>query len=213
MRPSPPPRRRVWAGGDYNDFLKNPVFIIIVINVIIYLVARVRTADAIINMGLSPSLFTEKPWTILTNMFVHVDFWHIFGNMITLFFFGRVVYQLIGTGRFLLVYFIGGIVGNLLYIWLGSSATIAIGASGAVYAIAGTLVVMMPTMRVAIWGILPMPLWAVILLFFVIWSIPGVFSDIGGLSKVAWQAHLGGLIMGLAAGFYFRKKMRYLYYR
>ena len=207
MRPSPPPRRRVWAGGDYNDFLKNPVFIIIVINVIIYLVARVRTADAIINMGLSPSLFTEKPWTILTNMFVHVDFWHIFGNMITLFFFGRVVYQLIGTGRFLLVYFIGGIVGNLLYVWLGEPFSIAIGASGAIYAVAGALVVMMPTMRVAIWGILPMPLWAVVLLFFVLWSIPNFIPGI------AWQAHLGGIVIGLAAGYYFRRTLRYLYIR
>lgn len=213
MRPSQSPRRRGWSGGDYGDYLKNPVFILIVINVIIYLIARVKTADAIVNMGLSPSMFTEKPWTMITNMFVHVDFWHIFGNMFTLFFFGRVIYQLIGTGRFLLVYFVGGIVGNLLYIWLGSSASIAIGASGAVYALAGTLVVMMPTMRVAIWGIFPMPLWAVILLFFVLWSIPGVFSDIAGQAKVAWQAHLGGLAVGLIAGYYFRRKMRYLYYR
>jgi membrane associated rhomboid family serine protease len=133
--------------------------------------------------------------------------------MITLFFFGRVLYQLVGGRRFLLVYFIGGIVGNLLYVWLGEPLSIAIGASGAIYAIAGALVVMMPTMRVAIWGILPMPLWAVILFFFVLWSIPGVFSDIAGQSQVAWQAHLGGIVIGLAAGYYFRRTLRYLYLR
>lgn len=213
MKPSPPPRRRASSGEDYSDFLKNPVYVIIIINLIVYLIARVKTNDAIVNMGLSPSLFTEKPWTILTNMFVHVDFLHIFGNMITLFFFGRVIYQIVGSGKFLLLYFIGGIVGNLLYLWLGSSASFAIGASGAVYALAGALVVMMPTMKVAIWGIIPMPLWVAILLFFVLWSIPGVFSDIAGISKVAWQAHLGGLAAGLIAGYFFRKKMRYIYYR
>jgi membrane associated rhomboid family serine protease len=67
--------------------------------------------------------------------------------------------------------------------------------------------VMMPTMRVAIWGILPMPLWAVILFFFVLWSIPNFIPGI------AWQAHLGGIVIGLAAGYYFRRTLRYLYLR
>jgi membrane associated rhomboid family serine protease len=207
MKPSQPSRRRVWTGGGMGGFLQNPVYIIIIINLIFYIAALIDRAKIVLNLGLSPSLFTEKPWTIITNMFVHADFWHIFGNMITLFFFGRVVYQLIGMRRFLLVYFVGGVVGNLLYVWLGEPLSIAIGASGAVYALAGTLVVMMPTMRVAIWGILPMPLWVVILLFFVLWSIPNF------IPSIAWQAHLGGLVVGLAAGFYFRRTMRYIYCR
>ncbi len=208
MKPSPPPpRRRVWTGGDYNDWLSNPVIIIILINLIIYLVARVKTNDALINLGLSPGLFTEKPWTILTNMFVHVDFLHIFGNMITLYFFGQVVYKIIGKGWFLLLYLGGGIISNLIYIWLGSQYSIAYGASGAVYTLAGTLVVMMPTMTVAVWGVLPLPLWVVILLFFVLWSVPNIIPG------VAWQAHLGGLAAGLIAGFFFRRKKRFIYYR
>ena len=225
MKPSPPPRRRVWTGGGSGGFWQNPVYVIIAINLVVFIAALIITRDYrnefVGNLGLSSSLFIEKPWTIITNMFTHTEFWHIFGNMITLFFFGRVIYQLVGTGRFLLVYFVGGIVGNLLFIWLGSSPIgisptgteiypIAIGASGAVYALAGALVVMMPKMQVAVWGILPMPLWAVILLFFVLWSIPGVFSNIAGQSQVAWQAHLGGLAAGLIAGFFFRKRYRYI---
>jgi membrane associated rhomboid family serine protease len=207
MRPSPPPRRRVWTGGGTGGFLQNPVYIIIIVNLIIFIAALIDKVKIVGNLGLSPSLFTEQPWTVLTAMFVHAEFWHFFGNMITLFFFGRVLYQLVGTGRFLLVYFIGGIVGNLLYVWLGEPFSIAIGASGAIYAVAGALVVMMPTMRVAIWGILPMPLWAVVLLFFVLWSIPNFIPGI------AWQAHLGGIVIGLAAGYYFRRTLRYLYIR
>ena len=205
MKPSPPPRRRVWTSGGSGDIWQNPVYVIIIVNFIIFVAALVDRVKIVGNLGLSPSLFTEKPWTILTNMFVHAEFWHIFGNMITLFFFGRVILQLLGTGRFLLLYFIGGIVGNLLYIWLGTPLSIAIGASGAIYALAGALVVMMPTMRVAIWGIIPMPLWVAILLFFVLWSLPNFIPGI------AWQAHLGGLAVGLIAGFYFRRKMRFIY--
>ena len=140
-------------------------------------------------------------------MFVHVEIWHILGNMLTLFFFGRVVYQLIGTKWFLLVYFVGGIAGNLLYIWLGEPYAIAIGASGAVYALAGALVVMMPTMKVTLYGVIPMPLWAFVLIFLVLWSIPGFIPGI------AWQGHLGGFVVGIIAGFIFRRRTRYVFYR
>jgi membrane associated rhomboid family serine protease len=207
MKPSPPPRRRIWTGGGHGSFFQDPVLVIIAINLIVFIAALTKKVYLVTNLGLSPSLFTEKPWTILTNMFVHVEFWHIFGNMVTLFFFGRVVYQLVGSKRFLLVYFVGGILGNIIYIWLGVPQSIAIGASGAIYAIAGALVMMMPNMRVAIWGVIPMPLWAVVLLFFVLWSIPNFIPGI------AWQAHLGGLAAGLIAGFFFRRRMRYVSYR
>ena len=207
MKPSPPPRRRVRMGGDYGDWLTNPIIIIVIINLIVFFATLARREDVISNLGLVQSLFTQRPWTIVTNLFVHEGFWHIFGNMITLFFFGRAIYQLVGSRWFLLVYFGGGIVGNLLYVWLGAPLSIAIGASGAVYALAGALVVMMPTMRVAVWGVLPLPLWVVILLFFVLWSIPNFIPGI------AWQAHLGGLAAGLIAGFFLRRKTRYSYYR
>ncbi|MGD0779237.1 MAG: rhomboid family intramembrane serine protease [Dehalococcoidales bacterium] len=204
---SPPPRRRLWTGGGTGGFLQNPVYIIIIINLIIYLASFINSDKLVNTFGLSPSLFTQQPWTILTNMFVHVEFWHIFGNMLTLFFFGQVVYQLVGTKWFLLVYFVGGIVGNLGYIWLGDPYSIAIGASGAIFALTGALVVMMPTMRVNLWGIIPMPLWAFVLIFMVLWSIPNLFPGI------AWQGHLGGLLVGLATGFFFRRKRRVIYYR
>jgi len=126
--------------------------------------------------------------------------------MLVLYFFGRVIYRLVGTNKFLLVYFIGGIAGNLLYLVLGESLSVAIGASGAVYAIAGALVVINPNARVLLWFFIPMPLWVVVLLFFVLWSfIPGL--------GIAWQAHIGGLVVGLIAGYFFRKKLRYIVYR
>jgi membrane associated rhomboid family serine protease len=150
-------------------------------------------------LGLIPFYFASRPWTIITSMFIHAGFWHIFGNMFTLFFFGNFFTRMVGNWKFLLVYFIGGIVGNALFLLLKWDApTIVVGASGAVYAIAGSLVMMVPKLRVSLWGIIPMPLWVVVLIFFVAWSfVPGV----------AWQAHIGGLLAGVIAGLIFRRRM------
>jgi membrane associated rhomboid family serine protease len=159
-------------------------------------------------LALIPAIFVERVWTLLTAMFVHADFLHILFNMFALFFFGRVLRQLIGQNRFLLVFFIGGIAGNVLYLVLNLDSVITlVGASGAVYAIAGALVLMVPRMRVLFWGIIPMPLWVFVVVFLGILSLPGITA-----SNVAWQAHFGGLAAGLIAGYFFRKRMLPLVY-
>ena len=187
-------------------FSLNPILVIIVVNFLLF-IATIINGDIIYYLGLIPIEFIRHPWTILTNMFVHAGFGHIFGNMITLYFFGSFLSQLVGRNKFLMLYFGGGILGNILYLLLGEPLSIAVGASGAVYAVAGALVMMMPNLKVRLYFILPMPLWVVVLVFFGLWSIPGFMPGI------AWQAHLGGLIVGLIAGYFFRKKGRYYYYR
>ena len=186
----------------YRGFSMNPIWMIIAANLVLY-IATIINRDIIYYLGLIPVEFTSHPWTIVTNMFIHATFWHLFGNMLVLFFFGRALTMLVGANKFLLVYFVGGIVGNILYLLLGEPLSIAIGASGAVYAIAGALVVMRPNTRVLLYFFIPMPLWLVVLVFFGIWSIPGFITGI------AWQAHLGGLITGLVAGYFFRRGERY----
>lgn len=183
---------------------QNPVLVIIALN-IAFFVATSISDNLIGTLGLAPALFLKRPWTIITNLFIHASFWHIFGNMVTLYFFGRVLDQIVGKNRFLLVYFIGGIIGNIAFMLLNLNSNIGvIGASGAVYAVAGALVLLVPNMRVLMWFIAPLPLWVVVLLFFVLWSfIPGV----------AWQAHMGGLVTGLVAGYIFRRSGRYYSYR
>ncbi|MFC1942606.1 rhomboid family intramembrane serine protease [Chloroflexota bacterium] len=202
LKNSSPERSR-----SYNGFSFNPILAIIAVNLLVSIIAILFKDWIINNLGLVPILFLERPWTIITNMFVHAGFGHIFGNMMTLFFFGRALSQLIGDNKFLLVYFVGGIVGNILYLLLGEPLSIAIGASGAVYAVAGTLVVLMPKLKVHLYFLIPMPLWVVILVFFGIWSIPGFMPGI------AWQAHLGGLLTGLVAGYYLRKHGHRYYIR
>ncbi len=204
--PPPPSRRARRFTGFSGAFGLNPVLVLIVINFVFY-IATLINGDIIGKLGLVPLLFAERPWTILTAMFLHQGFWHLFGNMLTLFFFGTFLVRLVGNNWFLLLYFVGGLVGNAIYIWLGEPLSLVVGASGAVYAIAGALVVMMPRLPVRLYFVIPVPLWVVVLVFFVLWSIPGVIPGI------AWQAHLGGLAIGLIAGFFFRRRIRYDFYR
>ena len=186
----------------YQDFSLNPIWTIIAVNFVLF-IGTIINKNIIYYLGLIPATFWEQPWTIITNMFLHANFGHIFGNMLVLFFFGRFLTMLVGQNKFLWVYFGGGILGNVLYLWLGPDYIPAVGASGAISAIAGALVVMMPKLRVYLYFIVPMPLWVVVLVFFVIWSfLPGI----------AWQAHLGGLIVGLIAGYFFRRRERYYYF-
>jgi membrane associated rhomboid family serine protease len=178
------------------------VWVIIGINLLVF-IATVIDRNLILFLGLQPASLLARPWTIVTNIFVHSSVWHILANMITFYFFGSFLYHLVGRNRVLLVYFAGGILGNIFYILLTSSPfSIAIGASGAIFAIAGVLVVMMPRLRVLLYFIVPLPLWVVVLVFFIIFSfLPGI----------AWQAHLGGLVFGLIAGYFFRRRARYYY--
>ncbi|HEY51598.1 MAG TPA: rhomboid family intramembrane serine protease [Dehalococcoidia bacterium] len=181
----------------------NAILILIIINFVIFFATLIRS-ELIYLLGLQPAALLSRPWTVVTAMFVHAGFWHIFANMITLYFFGSYFSRLVGQGRFLLVYFAGGILGNLLFWALAHPFDVAVGASGAVFALAGGLVVMRPKLPVIIFPIpIPMPLWVAVLGGFVLLSF---------LPSVAWQAHLGGLIVGLIAGFISRRRERYRFF-
>lgn len=178
----------------------NPVFVIIAINLGVFL-ATFISPDLIIYLGLQPASALKEPWTILTSMFVHDGFFHIFANMITLYFFGSALQRLVGSRRFLLIYFGGGILGGIFFILLGPQFAIAVGASGAVFALGGALAVMRPNLRVIIFPIpVPMPLWIAVL---------GIFVLLSFIANVAWQAHLGGILFGLGAGYLFRGRRGY----
>ena len=182
----------------------NPIWIIIGVNVVIFFATLIDQNLIFTRFGLIPIFFREAPWTIFTYMFVHAGWAHIIFNMLTLYFFGTFAMALVGEVSFLTTYFVGGIVGGLFFLVLapltGAQNVFVVGASGAVYALGGLLVVMRPNTRVLTFPIpIPMPLWIAILIGFVLVSFyPGV----------AWQAHLGGIVYGAAVGFYFRQRER-----
>ncbi|AKG52784.1 rhomboid family serine protease [Dehalogenimonas sp. WBC-2] len=169
---------------------QNPLFVLIGVNVLVYILT-LGSSTLIYQLGLSPATFTREPWTAVTSMFVHGSFSHVLFNMLALYFFGSYMVQLVGERTMLAIYFIGGIVGSLFFWLLGPSYAIAVGASGAIFALGGALAVLKPMTRVIIFPIpIPMPLWiAVIGGGLLISLVPGV----------AWEAHLGGLITGIGA--------------
>jgi len=186
----------------YQGFRLSLVLVIIAVNFLLFIITIINR-DIIYYLGLIPIEFTRHPWTIVTSMFVHAGFWHIFANMLTLFFFGTYLSRLVGNNKFLIVYFGGGILGSILYILLAPPLSVAVGASGAVFALAGALVLMRPKLRVFVFPIpIPIPLWVAVI---------GGFLILSFLPFVAWQAHLGGLIFGLVAGYFFRRRERSLF--
>lgn len=185
-------------------FSLGPIGFLIIANLILWIATSVRPELFIPWLGLSKLTFASQPWTIVTNMFVHAPFprlGHILANMFTLFFFGNFLIRLMGEKRFFTIYFGGGLLGNILYLMMSPLFSIAFGASGAVFAVAGALAFLRPKQTVFIFPIpAPIPLWIAVVGGFVILSFfPGV----------AWQAHLGGLLFGLGAGYIFKRKQRF----
>jgi len=186
----------------YQSFRLSPVLVIIAVNFLLF-IATVIVPRLILLLGLQPESFLLRPWTIVTSMFIHSGLWHIIANMLALFFFGTYLSKLVGEGRFLVAYLGGGILGNILFILLAPSFSIAVGASGAIFALGGVLTVMMPRLKVFIFPIpIPLPLWLAVI---------GGFLVLSFLPNVAWQAHLGGLVFGLIAGYFFRRRERYTF--
>ncbi len=148
-----------------------------------------------------PSLALSQPWRFVTSIFMHADIFHLFYNMFALLTFGNYLELKIGSKRFLFVFFMSGIIGNLLYfLWDPSSSIPAIGASGAIFGIIGTLTLLYPHLLVYFFYV-PMPLIYASLIWLFI-SIVGMFMP----SQIAHQAHLGGLLFGMLYGYYLRRK-------
>ena len=183
-----------------------PLWVLISVNVLIFVATSVASGSflglsqsVIQQVGISRITFTSQPWTIVSAMFVHDGIYHILFNMIALYFYGMYVLTLVGEARFFLVYFIGGLIGNALFLLLAGPYSVAVGASGAIFALGGTLVMLAPRLKVIIFPVpIPMDLWIAIIIFALISLSPGV----------AWQAHAGGLVTGLAAGYIFKMQTR-----
>lgn len=178
----------------------NVLWFLIALNILIFVITLLRPAEVISLFGLTPAQLSQQPWTIISSIFVHGGFGHILFNMISLYFLGSFFFRAVGERSFLAVFFLGGLAGNALYILLAPPNVTGIGASGAIFAIGGALAVLVPKVPVYIFFIpIAMPLWAAILIFFLLSFF---------FSGIAWQAHLGGLLGGLIAGFILRRRRR-----
>lgn len=151
-------------------------------------------------------IFPDKdPWmSVLVSMFLHGSTAHLIFNMWSLWIFGNNVEEAFGHLGFILLYVVGGIVATLAFVWMNPTSTVPlVGASGAIAATLGAYAVLFPTHRVlalAGWFLVPLPA----ILFLAIWFL-GQFGLVG--SEVAWEAHVGGFLFGLAMAALFRRRL------
>lgn len=134
-------------------------------------------------------------YTVLTSMYAHLNLYHLLFNMIALAFIGIILEQRIGTGPFILLYLVSGLLGTLAYAGINWDHPYAhaLGASGAISGVLGGLARLYPNERMAFvfFPTYPMRIWTVVVLFIGL-QFMFVFS-----SGVAWEAHLGGLAAGI----------------
>jgi len=149
-------------------------------------------------------------WTIVTSMFAHAGFFHLFANMVSLIFLGGFLERIIGKKRFAAIYFISGIVASAFFILFSliiksELDAYAVGASGAIFGIAGVVMLLTPKLKVFIFPIpVAMPIYiALLIALFGLWLI----SWAAGL-PIGNTAHFGGFVAGIAYGIFLRIKYR-----
>ncbi len=145
---------------------------------------------------LIPPLVLEKPWTLVTHIFLHGSFEHLFFNMLFFVFFGPVLERKIGSSKFLLIFFLSGIFAGIG--WSLTSVNSALGASGALSGIFATLAVLMPRMKVYLFFVIPLEMWIVAFIFPLFYDVLPILM--GSPDGIAHTAHLSGLLFGLLAG-------------
>lgn len=150
----------------------------------------------------SPVWWLRKPWSLISYMFLHQDLFHLLGNMIMLYFGGRIFTEFLGNQRIVALYFAGGLAGALLYMLLyntipmfadaGINANL-IGSSAAVLAIFFAIASYLPNYEVSLILIGPVRLKYIALFLFILDLLSIDQSNPGG-----HIAHIGGALFGIA---------------
>ena len=157
--------------------------------------------------------------SVLLSMFLHGGWMHLLGNMLYLWIFGDNVEDVLGHVTYVVFYLVCGWVATLAHGYFNTGSAIpSIGASGAISGVLGAYLVLFPHARVV--TLVPMGFYmrmatlpAVMVLG--LWFVIQAFSGLVGLGSrtaqtagVAWWAHIGGFVVGMALGFLFRGRLR-----
>ena len=182
----------------------NGVTWLLVINAAVFLVNLISVGKLGSYLGLTvDSLRSFWLWTPITYQFTHFGLFHFAGNMLGLFFIGRLLLGIIGPRRLLRVYLLGGLAGGFLeilfHLAIGKGGLV-IGASGAVLSILAAAATILPHQRfqLLLFFIIPISM----TLRTVLWLSSGfnvvtlimVLTDQGG--GIAVMAHFGGMLFG-----------------
>lgn len=189
-----------------------------------------RLNELVFQFGIIPARYTDPRFFAITppgrliiplfaSMFLHGGWLHLLGNMLFLFAFGRSVEDRFGHFKFLLIYFLGGLGGALLHIFLSAGSRVpTVGASGAIAAVLGAYFVSFPRARITTLIPLLFFFWTVrlpALLLLGYWFFVQFFSgfqmqaiESATRGGVAWWAHVGGFVAGVFMAITLRPRRR-----
>lgn len=201
---------------------------LVAINILMFIATLVNENFMVANFAMFyPASPFFKPWQILTHMFMHGGFWHIFFNMYSLLMFGSILERSLGPKKFLIFYFVTGLGAVALHTgveWMQARVFIAngaidayqrllmtptLGASGAIYGVLIGFAMLYPQARlILIFPPIPVKAKWLVIIFV---AIELVFSINGIQDGVAHFAHLGGMLFGWLLIRWWRKHGK-LYY-
>lgn len=204
--------------GDDNSLRKTtPIvtYLLVAMNIFVFLAELSGGDDFIERWAFIPHRFNTHPLaefpTIFTSMFMHGGWMHLGGNMLYLWIFGDNVEDRLGKIKYLFLYLLSGIAATFAQYFVSSQSNIPnVGASGAIAGVLGAYILFFPGQKVNVLvgrAIVAMQSFIVIGFWFFLQFVSSVGSlystqdDTGG---VAYMAHVGGFVAGIAVAFLFR---------
>lgn len=207
-------------------FAKSAISRLILINTIVFLLVllnnlnnflfNIQNADGTLSgilyylaLPAEISQISSRPWTLITTMFVHAEFWHYFFNMLMLYLSGIIFTRILNEGKIWIAYILGGILGSVFFVFSYNFFPVfeavlpksyAIGASAAIMSVLFTISVYAPNyiIRLIFLGSIKLKYIALIFVLLDIFSIS--VSNPGG-----HIAHLGGAAFGALYGLFLNK--------
>lgn len=147
--------------------------------------------------------------TTVSSMFIHGGVLHVAGNMLYLFIFGAAVEYRMGASRYLIFYLAAGIAAAIATVWIAPASSVpVIGASGAIAGVLGAYFILYPRGRIL--TILPIFIFVQFIeipavIYLLLWFAVQLYAGLeeggrAGMGGVAWWAHVGGFMFGVALG-------------
>jgi hypothetical protein len=191
---------------------------VIVVNCVVYLFQQAqgpRLEAFIMTYGLVPARYSmpaigssftvsQQLFSFISFMFLHGGFWHLLGNMWSLYIFGDNVEDRLGSVRYLLFYLLAGIASGLSHLLLNWHSPVpTIGASGAIAGVMGAYFLLYPKARVLtlipiffLPYLVEVPAYFFLGLWFIMQFLSATLTPTGG-GGIAWWAHIGGFLFGM----------------
>ncbi len=209
--------------GNIEDFFRQKSLLsrLIIVNLLVFILIRLLGAFAMLfNVeGLSVIRYLElpaalpqilrEPWTVISYMFVHYDFWHILFNLLWLYWFGQIFLRFFNPKQLFAIYILGGISGALFYVLSYNifpyfnnvvDSSYLIGASAAVMAIVFAASFYQKDFRINLLFIGSIKIYYLALASLLLDMLAITSSNAGG-----HIAHIGGALFGILYAYYFRK--------